>query len=186
MRKTTVGALLVTLVIGAACDAESGKSPGSAPENHPVQAPTAYPHNVPNHGADTPKEVQGPPVVNGDAGPENDSHFVVYQLICITKRETGGRVEYVNQNGQTIPVNVKSHGRTQAGTQRAFSCNFEHIEKAHLGIPMGFSWFPNDADTWAMCTLIYNGETVDYQVVPQGPCAVSFRVPPTLPKPKNP
>jgi hypothetical protein len=178
---------VITLVTGIACKDTSSKSdPFPAPVDRPKAHPTAW-DNTPATG-DVPAEVQGPPVVNGDAGPQNDSHFVVYQLVFVSKREAGGHVEYIDQNGHTVEnVTVKVHHKNVAGDRGGWAGQWEHVERAHLGIAMGFTWYPiASADTWAMCGMIYNGTPVDYQIVQYGPCAVSFTLPNQLPKPRNP
>lgn len=185
-----LAAVLVFLTAGKCDPGQSRSSTGGhdfpVPAGQPVQAPTpGRQHNVPNPGA--PTEVQGPPVVRGDAGPENDSHFVVYQVVFITKRETGGHVDYTDQNGRTIEgVTVKSDGRVQAGAARKYSGAWEHVERARPGIAMGMTFWPLDGDTWSMCSVIFNGHVVDYLVSESGPCAVSWQLPQQLPPAVNP
>lgn len=190
-RVLTVLALLPLLAAGK-CDVhdEGAQShPGDFPA--PAEQPKPAPHatvwdNTPADG-DVPAAVQGPPVVNGDAGPQNDSHFVVYQLHAVAKRQAGGHVEYVDQNGHVIgPVDIPANSKVVAGKAGGWAASWEHIERAHLGIPMGFTWFPIPPDSWAVCNMIYNGVPVDYQIVQGGPCAVSWTLPGTLPAPRNP
>jgi hypothetical protein len=195
MRKsvTIVLAILVLLMTGAAESCKEGDRTGQqgqpgdfpAPVERPKANPTpGAPHKQPNKNA--PETLQGPPVVDADPGPHNDSHFIVYQLTYVSDREVGGSVEFVDQNGHIVgPVQVKAE-RWKSGGGKKFGGQWEHIERAHLGIPMGFTWFPVGKNQWAMCTLIYNGEPVDYQIVPDGPCAVSWTLPKDLPNPKNP
>lgn len=191
LRALAAVALLCLLTAGN-CDAGTPKSSSGGHDFAPPDPNLPHPHptawdNTPATGGDVPAAVQGPPVVNGDAGPQNDSHFVVYQLVFVAKRESGGHVEYTDQNGHTVgPIDVKASAKVKAGTSGGFSGAWEHIERAHLGIAMGFTWFPIPSDSWAMCTLIYNGSPVDYQIVQGGPCAVSYGLPGKLPTPRNP
>jgi hypothetical protein len=183
-----VALALLCLLTAGKCDTNQSP-PGHTPEHgHPAVQPTPNnaPHKQPVPGA--PAEVQGPPVVNGDAGPQNDSHFVVYQLHFVSKRQAGGHVEYIDQNGHTVgPVQIPANSKVVAGSGKGFAGSWEHIERAAgLGAAMGFTWFPIPTDSWAICSMIYNGEPVDYQIVQGGPCATSYTLPDQLPTPRNP
>lgn len=189
--------LLALLLTAGSCDTGQNRSstgghdfppPAATPAGQPQPAPhpTKW-DNTPATGVGAPSEIEGPPVVNGDAGPQNDSHYVVYQLIFVSPREVGGTVEYVDQNGNNVPaVPVKTTHRNRAGAGKGYGGSWEHIEKSHTSIAMGFTWYPAAEGGWAMCTLLFNGAPVDYQIVQSGPCAVSFTLPGDLPKPRNP
>lgn len=188
MRKWTwLLAALAVLSVACGPNADNNDGVGSKPGDFPAPAPHATVwDNRPAEG-NVPTDIQGPPVVNGDAGPQNDSHFVIYQLHFVAKRQVGGHVEFVDQNGHTIgPVDVPANSKVVAGNGNGWAGSWEHIERAHLGIPMGFTWFPIASDAWAMCGMIYNGEPVDYQIVQGGPCAVGWTLPNKLPTPRNP
>lgn len=169
-----------------ACE-NADPSVGDKPGDFPKPAPHAKVwDNRPADGDGVPSQVQGPPVVNGDAGPQNDSHFVIYQLIFVSKRQSGGHVEYISYNNLTVPVDVSAKSKVKAGNGQGWGGSWETIERAKPSLAMGFTWFPIPNDSWAMCNMIYNGTPVDYQIVQGGPCAVSWTLPMELPKPKNP
>lgn len=162
-----MGIVILLLLTGGKCESSTPPSMPGQGYPPPAATPNNQPHNKPNPKA--PKELQQPAPPPADPGPYQDPKQAVFKLIW--QGERSGSVEYsIGGAPQKIPM-----PQPVKGGSGQYKGSWEKTITVIPGSTIGFTWFPNAGGMWAMCSLYHDGQIEDYQIVPGGSCAVSFK-----------